>query len=98
MNAVTARNATSSKMSVIEFELNIQFAQKIGGDYFIGYKRGLSRRFYGDNFGTDELHSKWMRIGIEDNYRPELGIGYRDGFAGKPPMYVYHETTPQDVR
>ena len=87
MNALTAKPTSPPKMNIFEFELNIQFAEKIGGDYALGYQRGLKRRFHGETFSTEDLHLKWMKIGIDDDYRPELGIGYRDGFAGRPPMH-----------
>ena len=49
-------------------------------DYWRGYIRGLRRRYYGEKFGTDEEHRRWMDM-IYDDYRKELGQGYRDGLS-----------------
>ena len=49
-------------------------------DYWRGYIRGLRRRYHGDDFGTDEEHEQWMNM-IHDEYREQLGRGYRDGYT-----------------
>jgi len=49
-------------------------------DYWRGYMRGLRRAYHGENFGTQEDHLKWMAL-IDDDYRKELGRGYRDGYT-----------------
>ncbi len=53
-----------------------------GTDYRIGYQHGLRCSYYGRAFGTPEGHDRWLRLG------GELGDGYRDGFAGKPPRGI----------
>jgi hypothetical protein len=52
------------------------------GDYLAGYQRGLRRYYHGEKFGTQAEHEKFLNPG---EHRAELGRGYRDGFAGKPP-------------
>ena len=50
-------------------------------DYWMGYQRGLRRRFHGETFGTEEEHELWMSsINAEDKQRQERGQGYRDGY------------------
>jgi len=51
-------------------------------DYWMGYQRGLRRRYHGENFGTLEEHIKWMSLsGDSDPSRAERGRGYRDGYG-----------------
>lgn len=51
-------------------------------DYWDGYRRGLRKRYHGDNFGTIEEHEKWLSlINDRDVSRSERGRGYRDGIA-----------------
>ncbi len=57
----------------------------IEGDYSAGYQRGLRRHYHGEAFGTATEHDKFMRLGLDGDYRTEMGRGYRDGFSGKPP-------------
>lgn len=57
----------------------------IGGEYAAGYERGLRRRYLAGSGGREAEHQLWMSLGTGDDYRTELGRGYRDGFAGKPP-------------
>lgn len=57
-------------------------------EYYQGYQRGLRRRYHGDSFGTAEEHERWMRLAPEtriDDPRYLIGVGYIDGYAGKPP-------------
>jgi hypothetical protein len=66
------------------FNREMTKAQELHGlgektDYWMGYMRGLRRKYYGDKFGTDEEHQKWLSL-INDEYRKDLGYGYRDGF------------------
>lgn len=68
-----------------EFQSLMQRARVFGGDYGAGYQRGLRRNYHGDKFGTTDDHEKWLRLGSNGDPREELGRGYRDGFAGKPP-------------
>jgi hypothetical protein len=57
----------------------------IGGDYAAGYERGLQRLYQASRAFRDAEHQLWMSLGIGDDYRTELGRGYRDGYAGRPP-------------
>lgn len=68
-----------------EFMRLLNRARLLGGDYAAGYQRGLRRHYHGERYGTDEEHEKFMRLGLDGDYREELGRGYRDGFAGKAP-------------
>ena len=53
-------------------------------DYWMGYQRGLRRRFHGENFGTDEEHEMWMQLYEDsDDVRANRGRGYRDGFISR---------------
>lgn len=49
------------------------------------HQRGLRRHYHGERYGTDEEHEQFMRMGIDGDYREEMGRGYRDGFEGKAP-------------
>lgn len=50
-------------------------------DYWMGYQRGLRRRYHGEIFGTDEEHEMWMQLYEDsDDVRAARGRGYRDGF------------------
>ncbi len=55
-------------------------------DYAAGYQRGLRRLYHGDSFGNVEEHEQWLSLGTGEDPRIELGRGYRDGFAGRPPQ------------
>ena len=48
-------------------------------DFYRGYMRGLRRRYHGENFGEPGEHEKWLDL-INDDYREEMGRGYRAGF------------------
>ena len=52
-------------------------------DYKNGYCRGLRRHYHGDQYGSEDEHQKWL---ILKSQSQELGDGYRDGFAGIPPL------------
>ena len=57
-----------------------------GQHFWLGYQRGLRRHYYGEKFGTQEEHLKWMDLA--DSALPELceaGRGYRAGFMGLDP-------------
>ena len=55
-----------------------------GGEYSMGYQRGLRRAFHGDKFGTPEEHKRWLAaVKSNDFYRRQLGQGYRDGLQGQ---------------
>jgi hypothetical protein len=74
-----------------ELNLNIRDSYELGiadgyidASFWEGYRRGLRRKFYGEEFGTEEEHIKWMDSANNDekNIR-ERGLGYRAGHAGK---------------
>lgn len=69
------------------FKLYMTVAKGLPGDYSVGYQRGLGRHHHGSSFGTDSEHQQWMDSGLDLNgeHRSELGAGYRDGLAGRPP-------------
>ena len=69
-------------MKETQFKSYIAATKNLGGDYGAGYRRGIRRHYHGEQFGTDDEHEQWL--GLKD-YQQELGDGYRDGFAGKPP-------------
>lgn len=69
-------------MKESKFKTFMVAAESIGGDYSVGYQRGLRRFFHGESFGTVADHEKWIGL---DGHRKEMGDGYRDGFLGKPP-------------
>lgn len=53
-------------------------------EYWMGYQRGLRRRYHGEAFGTPEEHALWMAMAEDaDGVRAERGRGYRDGFEGR---------------
>lgn len=54
--------------------------------YWRGYQRGLRRQWYGDAFGTEDEHARFIEAASsEDRERRALGRGYRDGLNyGKP--------------
>ncbi len=55
-------------------------------DYGIGYERGLLRHFHGEALCTEPDHAIWSRLVLDGDIRAELGEGFRDGLAGKPPL------------
>ena len=51
-------------------------------DYWHGYRRGLRRARYGDQFGTAAEHQLWLTLADDtDASRAARGRGYRDGLA-----------------
>jgi len=51
-------------------------------DYWLGFRRGLRRAFYGEAFGTDEDHQLWLSLAARDDREiAERGIGYLDGLG-----------------
>lgn len=72
-------------MNESEFKALARHARRLSGDYATGYQRGLRRHYHGEAFGTEELHALWSRMGLDGDYREELGRGYRDGCDGKIP-------------
>lgn len=55
-----------------------------------GYRNGLRRLRFGENFGTDAQHTLRITIPIDepDPARREYGRGYRAGYAGKDPAFL----------
>ena len=79
-------------MNESKFKTYMEAARSLGGDYSSGYQRGLRRHYHGEDFGTEAEHQKWLTL---DDYRQELGDGYRDGFAGNPPRGMHGNTGNQ---
>lgn len=69
-------------MQESKFKSFMAAAQALVDEYGQGYTRGVRRHYHGEQFGTDTEHLQWMNL---KDHRQELGDGYRDGFAGKPP-------------
>lgn len=69
-------------MQESQFKSFMAAAKAIAGEYADGYRRGIRRHYYGHQFGSPAEHEQWMNL---SGSRQELGDGYRDGFAGKPP-------------
>lgn len=74
-----------SKMPESRYKRYIHRARYIlKGQYGQGYCWGLHRYWYGERYGTDQLHEERMQLKDEHQL---LGDGYRDGFAGKEPRF-----------
>lgn len=73
-----------------QFSTYMAAAHLLGGDYSTGYQRGLRRYHHGAGFGTLAEHLAWSSLGQDDDQRTEMGDGYRDGVAGKPPRGTHH--------
>ncbi len=69
-------------MQESKFKSFMAAAQALGSEYGEGYRRGVRRHYHGEQFGTDTEHEQWMKL---KDHQQELGDGYRDGVAGKPP-------------
>ena len=65
-----------------EHEMNRAKALKAENpDYWMGYQRGLRRRYRGEKFGTDDEHAFWMSLSEDvTQSREDRGQGYRDGY------------------
>jgi hypothetical protein len=51
-------------------------------EYWLGFRRGLRRAYYGKVFGSDAEHAWWLAMADSiDRYHAECGRGYRDGLA-----------------
>ena len=61
----------------------LQVGGVISEEYFRGYHRGLRRLHHGERFSTEAENEEWLRMGLVDDERVDLGNGYRDGFAGR---------------
>jgi hypothetical protein len=56
-------------------------------DYWHGYRRGLRRARFGEQFGTAAEHQLWLTLADDtDASRAALGRGYREALAqlGRP--------------
>ena len=54
--------------------------------YWEGYQRGLCRAYYGEVFGSQEEHERWMSFAEDDkanDFLQERGRGYVDGLAAR---------------
>lgn len=49
--------------------------------YWLGFMRGLRRRYHGTEFGTDDEHQRWLTLG-GDPGREQRSEGYQDGYFG----------------
>jgi hypothetical protein len=75
-------------MTEKEFEELMSLADYLvlSNDYLIGYQKGLRRHYYGESYGTEIEYYQWLNL---DGFRAEMGIGYKDGFSGNPPCFLY---------
>lgn len=67
------------------FQAFARRAKQLQGDYGAGYRRGLHRHYHGERFGEPGEHEVWVRMGLDDDPREEMGRGYRDGLEGREP-------------
>ena len=74
-----------SAMTCVETMRQLSEGEEQG--YWSGYRLGLSRVYFGEQFETEETHETLLRLAYEtgDPYRRARGIGYRDGFRWKSP-------------
>lgn len=62
--------------------LEMAKAEPQRADYWLGYRRGIGRGFYGERFGTATEHSVWLAFtDSRATFHVERGRGYRDGLA-----------------
>ena len=73
-----------AKITRRKFEAYMQFAESVGDDYCNGYRKGLRGNFHGVDDASK--HDAWL---VLDGRRQDMGDGYRDGFAGKPPRGMH---------
>ena len=55
--------------------------------YWEGYQRGLRRAYYGEVFGSQEEHERWMSFAGDrkaNEFQRERGRGYLDGLTARP--------------
>ncbi|MDC9591450.1 hypothetical protein PSI23_19725 [Xenorhabdus sp. XENO-10] len=62
-------------MNERQFKTYIAAAESIGGDYFMGYQRGLHSHFHNDPHTEP----------TPNQFSSDMESGYRDGLAGYPP-------------
>ena len=72
-----------------QFKAYLLAADALGGDYADGYRRGLRRFRHGEQFSSEEEHRRWSAAGLDGDGRIDLGDGYREGAAGKPPRGMH---------
>lgn len=49
--------------------------------YWLGYQRGLRRRYHGESYGTQEEHELWMsKAESDDPIEAQKGEGYRAAY------------------
>ena len=71
-------------MKFVDFKLEMQRVEKMmdeNPDYWLGYKRGLCRKYLGSNYNTPEEHFEWLAKALSpDEFIKARGRGYIDGF------------------
>jgi hypothetical protein len=76
-------NSLGQTMKYIDYKCEIEKAKRMvleRPDYWLGYKKGLSRQYFGDEFSTKEEHRAWLKkINSSDRFLREQGKGYFDG-------------------
>jgi len=56
--------------------------QKDRKEYWLGYKRGLRRAFYGKDFGNTQEHNLHLNLANDQDHKTaERGRGYQDGYT-----------------
>ena len=61
------------------YELESESQNYNRADFWHGFRRGLTKLYFGDNFGNPGEHEKWLNC-RDGEYRRELQTGYRAGF------------------
>jgi hypothetical protein len=57
-------------------------------DYWHGYRRGLHRAHFGEQFGTEVEHWEWLMLAESvDVSSAARGRGYQDGLAALSPLH-----------
>jgi hypothetical protein len=68
--------------------------------YYMGYMRGLRRRYHGERFGTNTEHKQWLTL--DGSYvRDEIRKGYTDGYYGPDSapktLRMWHDWSVEDL-
>ena len=72
------RKATFQRESIEA--VTMMTVQPDNADYWRGYRRGQRRAHFGERFGTEEEHQRWLKLAESfDESLAERGRGYRDG-------------------
>ena len=70
-------------MKYIDFKTELERAKIMilqNPDYWQGYRKGLSRQYFGEEFSTEEEHWTWVKKAkSSDKSISEQGRGYLDG-------------------